>query len=455
MKKIATTPALRPVSRAVQQALGELPSGPFNFGLYFHKWFYVVHGTSSPQDRWKRSSAWACTMADETKLIEKRKGEVAYCEPNHLLDNFDVSLALFNGSRSYRRPQPVETGGKYKEEIRDQSLPCSWDRRAMAAFLQQKHQALDAVAQSFTKLGFEYCRWAVPLQTPLILGLGDEHPTEKGFRFDWTLGIPFIPASSLKGVVRLAWLVDRLRQCPDEETAREFAAQVQAAPAQLGGVRLLFGSGGEKDACRGRVIFLDAYPLELPRLKPEIMTCHYRDYYEGRRGPTENQQPNPQKFWAVDPCRDDAGTQPLKFVFRLLLAQEISRDESRRTELLQALRHALAEHGLGAKTAIGHGRFGPPARTGSAEFEEGQPKKEGQQAPAEVWKGATLSWDPGSATLTATWQGKKAYLKGREQVREVLPEGLYRKVVDKRKSAAARVTVAAEEFHILKVEPLS
>jgi len=82
--------------------------------------------------------------------------------------------------------------------------------------------------------------------------------------------------------------------------------------------------------------------------------------------------------------------------------------------------------------------------------EEAPPKPPAQ----EVWEGATLTWDPGPETLTAVWQNKKAYLKGKAAVREVLPESLYRKVVDKRKTAVGRVVVPAEEFRIVRVEPL-
>jgi len=84
------------------------------------------------------------------------------------------------------------------------------------------------------------------------------------------------------------------------------------------------------------------------------------------------------------------------------------------------------------------------------------PKPPAPPAPPaeEVWEGATLSYDPGPAELTASWQNKKAYLKGKAKVQEVLPEPICKKVVDKKKPVLARVTVAAEEFRIVRVEPL-
>jgi len=318
-----------------------------------------------------------------------------------------------------------------------------------------KHHALEDAAQAFRNLGYEYYCLEYSLETPLTLGLGDEHPTEKGFRFDWTLGIPFIPASSLKGVVRLAWLVSHLNNLPSLKEAEDFCQKLtndklEEAKRLPEGALALFGCGGDESR-RGRVIFLDAYPTELPRLKAEIMTCHYRDYYEGKRGPTEDQQPNPQKFWAVDPFLDEARKQPLTFFFRLLVAPEIARDAAQKEKLLQALEAALRKHGLGAKTAIGHGRF-LPGKTSPPTPATKESKGPERPPAGEVWERASLSYNPGSATLTATRGKDKAYLQGKEAVNQLLPADLFKKIVEKRKTADARVTV--QDFRITKVEPV-
>jgi CRISPR-associated protein Csm5 len=66
----------------------------------------------------------------------------------------------------------------------------------------------------------------------------------------------------------------------------------------------------------------------------------------------------------------------------------------------------------------------------------------------EVWEGARISWNPGKSEVTAEWQGKRAFGKGRELV----PEALHKKVITQKKSATARVTVDPEGFRILKIE---
>uniref|UniRef100_A0A7C5AMQ9 Type III-B CRISPR module RAMP protein Cmr6 n=1 Tax=Desulfobacca acetoxidans TaxID=60893 RepID=A0A7C5AMQ9_9BACT len=391
----------RPVCQNVNRALGsQLPQGPFDFGLYFKKWFFL-------------SAGWKC-QAGTGRDLE---------------DNLASSLNLFNQSNR-------------------------WDRSQAVAALKAKHQKLEAATSALMKLGYELHSREFNLETPLILGLGDEHPTEKGFRFDWTQGIPFIPASSLKGVVRLAWLVSHLNSLSSLKEAEDFCQKLtndklEEAKRLPEGALALFGCGGDQSR-RGRVIFLDAYPTELPRLKAEIMTSHYRDYYEGKRGPTEDQQPNPQKFWAVDPFLDEARKQPLTFVFRLLVAPEIALDTAQKERLLQAFEAALRKHGLGAKTAIGHGRF-LEVKTSPTRLEEEESKELKRPPTAEVWERANLSWDPGSVTLTATRGKDKAYLRGKAAVNQVLPADLFKKIVEKRKTAEARVTV--QDFQIIKVEP--
>lgn len=424
---------LRPVAREVNEVIGPLPQGPFNYGLFFHKWFYVS------------SQTWKCHT-------EERKRD----DSLSLLQNLPISLGLFNkGSITVG----LEKG--------------NWLCDNAAALLKQKHARLDNCAQSFQKLGYRYCCFRAVLQSPLVLGLGGAHPTEKGFRFDWNLGLPMIPASGIKGVVRLAFLVNALRESreefeekyggPEWEKVRDKGILPEPASS-------FFGSGGEKkdEARRGKVIFLDAYPASLPRLKAEIMNCHYPDYLnpgeQNKRGPTEDQRPNPQKFWAVDP--EVKKDEPLQFIFRIM-HRDLS--ETQQDSLEKALRAALEEHGLGAKTAIGHGRFGRPGACDGGKAEAATNPLPSEKAPTagpgegpapalkptapplEVWDRATLTWSPGNRTLTATGPTAKATVMGSD----LLPPGLQPRLLKKHKAVVARVMVerVGNAFRIVRVEP--
>jgi CRISPR-associated protein Cmr6 len=77
-------------------------------------------------------------------------------------------------------------------------------------------------------------------------------------------------------------------------------------------------------------------------------------YYSGERGPTEDQSPIPVKFMVVKSGSD--------FVFRLLLRQPLEaaweKDQKKLESVIQKnLHRAISEEGMGAKTALGFGRF--------------------------------------------------------------------------------------------------
>jgi CRISPR-associated protein Cmr6 len=377
--EIPSTDALRPVNSRVQRAIGELPAGAFNFGLYFNKWFHVLDSNRiDDRDRWPRGKkCWPCTMQDETALVGNRGED--WCPPNPLLDNFQVSIALFNGEPAYERKHPVEIRGRHKEsDPKRTSIQGNWDREKAEEALRKRHEALDGTLRAFERIGYRDCSFTVPCATPLVIGLGNEHPTEKGFRFDWSLGVPIIPASGVKGVIRLGFLVEELNRIEDDAEAEAFWKHTSKGLLSTE-ARETFGCGEHGDAKqgarRGKAVFLDALPETLPRLKPEIMNCHYPEYLNRNlRGPTEDQSPNPQKFWAVDAMtRENGKEKPLKFVFRILVDREIADDPDRLQLLQNAIGAALDDHGFGAKTAIGHGRFEKPSFSDSGSAPNGKP----------------------------------------------------------------------------------
>lgn len=47
--------------------------------------------------------------------------------------------------------------------------------------------------------------------SPLITGIGESHPSEIGMTFDHTIGIPYIPASSIKGLLRFTTVLQALK----------------------------------------------------------------------------------------------------------------------------------------------------------------------------------------------------------------------------------------------------
>lgn len=168
--------------------------------------------------------------------------------------------------------------------------------------------------------------------TRLVFGMGYEHPTEIGFMFDWTSGLPIIPGSSLKGAARYAAETEK-HDCINE----------------------IFGA--EKgDAQAGEIIFFPAYPCLIDHNKPflelDVMTPHYSEYYSDpeKNPPADWYSPVPLHFLTV-PAE-------VKYCFRLAHRKDLKDKESPLLKKAEnILKCALSEFGVGAKTSVFYGYF--------------------------------------------------------------------------------------------------
>lgn len=162
-----------------------------------------------------------------------------------------------------------------------------------------------------------------------VSGLGSSHPYETGFIWHRTLGVPYLPGSSVKGMMR-AW-AERWN------------------PESWPSVRRLFGDMEDEGA--GSLIVLDALPASAPRLEVDIMNPHYGDYYaDSSKPPADYLSPKPVFFLTVVP----------RTSFRFALAPRDPASESVASDLDKAwemLADALQWLGAGAKTAVGYGRM--------------------------------------------------------------------------------------------------
>jgi CRISPR-associated protein Cmr6 len=192
------------------------------------------------------------------------------------------------------------------------------------------------------------------LSSRLVTGLGQTHPTETGMVFDHNLGIPYIPAASIKGLVRFAHEL--------AETDREMATNI-------------FGGTQSAMSQRGAVIFLDAYPEYVPNLELDIMTPHFGHYYKdgSKDWPTDTNNPVPVKFLTVA-----AG---VTFRFEALIPKQ--KEYELLAPVQQAYTDALVYEGVGAKTAVGYGRFKIVAeRTAEAKAQKQENAANKPSAPA-------------------------------------------------------------------------
>ena len=174
----------------------------------------------------------------------------------------------------------------------------------------------------------------------LAIGLGADHPLENGLTFDRVVGVPYLPATALKGLCRAA------SQILDENGADERFRYL--------GARDSWSTPAGELHQRGAVCFLDAYPREPPCLEVDVLTPHYKRYYDeiapDRRsdGPVDWDSPNPVVFLTVASGTD--------FLVRLQCDAGTTGEAQRALEWTwEHLLGGLEFMGLGAKTAVGYG----------------------------------------------------------------------------------------------------
>lgn len=170
-------------------------------------------------------------------------------------------------------------------------------------------------------------------ESRFVTGLGRSHPIENGFAWHATLGVPYLPGSSVKGMTR-AWARDAVEPSP--------GTVGDSAEDRVG---LHFGRRADPRAVGG-VIFLDAIPIRPIRLEADVMTPHFTGWTPDKP-PGDWRSPVPVPFLVVAPQSS--------FLFAILPRASIAPAEL--ATVFTWLRSALQEAGAGAKTAVGYGRF--------------------------------------------------------------------------------------------------
>lgn len=184
----------------------------------------------------------------------------------------------------------------------------------------------------FAKQGIKlYCVDAT-VDWRLVVGLGSEHVQETNMTLHHIYGIPYIPGSAVKGVLRHWWLQENEDFVDNKGKINEDMA--------LKNIDFLTVFGSQEQ--RGEVQFLDAYPEEV-HFATDIMNPHYPDYYGGRKPPTDHQNPVPINFLTVEETT-------FRFVF-------LAKDQDPLAKLKDRFQMALELKGVGAKTSVGYGYF--------------------------------------------------------------------------------------------------
>lgn len=232
---------------------------------------------------------------------------------------------FFHGWPDDRPPDSTEPAGKLRWLKCAAQEPCG-DNRA----LDESRARLEALAAARQGHWLE-----VVTEAPLVTGIGLPHPVETNLVFHPTLGVPYVPAASLKGVVR-AWA--RL-----------------VMPTREAEVDKLFGgpSAVGEDVGVAAVSLLDALPIAPLTLCLEVMTPHYGAWYQKRQAPGDWMDPVPVSFLVIE--------QRARFGITILPRDGTSEEMLKQATTL--LKGALAWLGAGAKTGLGFGIMNEPGTT--------------------------------------------------------------------------------------------
>ncbi|MDG2014104.1 MAG: type III-B CRISPR module RAMP protein Cmr6 [Pirellulaceae bacterium] len=177
--------------------------------------------------------------------------------------------------------------------------------------------------------GLGGCTIVLKNESRFVTGMGLQHPLENGFTWHHTLGTPYLPASGLKGALRAWYREDVFGE--SNADAEEFSRRLFGAPGQI-----------------GDLILFDLLPRQPVQLVVEIMTPHYGAYYQNKETPGDWHSPTPISFLAVEKCQS----------WQLGIAPRNPKHfQDGMVEVVNQILDAVQFLGLGAKTAVGMGRF--------------------------------------------------------------------------------------------------
>ena len=228
----------------------------------------------------------------------------------------------------------------------------------------------------------------------LAIGLGGSSVFETGMTLHHLYGFPYIPASSVKGILR-SWIITEYFYRNDNKKSDLINAEFEALGDKT--FCLIFGCPKERKEVKigddempvlnrkgkyvyedaiptdlgkdhiGNIIFFDAYPTKEPNIEVDVMTPHYQPYYEdttGTKPPADYYNPVPIHFLTVK----DTSFQFLFGLRKGVTDKELNyfkKDDLKFCDktgniikiLSELLEEALTFHGIGAKTAVGYGRL--------------------------------------------------------------------------------------------------
>ncbi|WP_027883023.1 type III-B CRISPR module RAMP protein Cmr6 [Meiothermus rufus] len=202
-----------------------------------------------------------------------------------------------------------------------QDSPISPDYRG---FFERWKEALEGMGAVFLE---------ATTRTPLAIGLGNKSPLENGLAIHHTYGVPYLPGSAIKGLLRRA--ADKSNLSKEQKDVLFGEEPDPKRKSQGSAAHLVYWDG-----------WLD--PTSSQPFQKDVITVHHPGYYAGgKTWPTDFDDPNPVAFLSVRP-----GVK-----FHLALSSPDPEATSWLHLAAELLQYGLQHLGLGGKTNAGYGYF--------------------------------------------------------------------------------------------------
>ena len=273
----------------------------------------------------------------------------------------------------------------FRQLVHAKSLCKNFPQRAIT---EANFKAIDAISREKAALFEEQGVVDYHVNWRLAIGLGNASVFENSLTLHHVYGIPYIPASSVKGIIR-SWLIQEYfsygsngneydefgegRALRDSEAfSLIFGTPLEYKLTENTlGKSIIKNEDGNPTAHLGNIVFFDAYPISKPKVYVDIMNPHYPEYYrEGSdKPPADWQNPVPIFFLTIKDtsfqflfgirkgCSEDEFKKLLNMSFQHPSNPKMNKEGSAEKVLKELLEEALTFAGVGAKTATGYGRM--------------------------------------------------------------------------------------------------
>lgn len=210
----------------------------------------------------------------------------------------------------------------------------------------------------------------------LTIGIGNASVYETSITLHHIYGIPYIPASQIKGAVRSYIIQEEFKGkeenaimdkdfCDVFGCSKEHEIQIgKGKKATKEKKDSWYGFIKDSNPDReGAVIFFDAFPASEIKLSLDIMNVHYSEYYRSESnkkddGTYDKGSVKPPADWDNPSIINFLTIKGTSFQFIIGAKEPAYLEPKIKSKSIKAwLKEALEENGIGAKTAVGYGYF--------------------------------------------------------------------------------------------------